>query len=79
MMNKINTAASSRIGGGATALQNDGSVQRASNVKWENVPPRTINVNDVPFSLWQLGPDSGVPVIFHGLSRLRARRRLSAP
>ena len=35
-----------------------------SNVKWKNVPTRTIDVNGVPFAYRELGPDSGVPVIF---------------
>jgi pimeloyl-ACP methyl ester carboxylesterase len=35
-----------------------------SNVKWKNVPTRTIDVSGVPFAYRELGPDSGVPVIF---------------
>ena len=35
-----------------------------SNGKWENVPTRTIAVGGVPFAYRELGPDSGVPVIF---------------
>jgi pimeloyl-ACP methyl ester carboxylesterase len=35
-----------------------------SNVKWKNVPTRTIAVGGVPFAYRELGPDSGVPVIF---------------
>jgi pimeloyl-ACP methyl ester carboxylesterase len=35
-----------------------------NNVKWENVPTRTIDVGGVPFAYRDLGPDSGVPVIF---------------
>jgi len=35
-----------------------------SNVKWKNAPTRTIAVGGVPFVYRQLGPDSGVPVIF---------------
>jgi len=35
-----------------------------SNVKWKNVPTRTINVDGVPFVYRELGSDSGVPVIF---------------
>ena len=34
------------------------------NVKWKNVPTRTIAVGGVPFAYRELGPDSGVPVIF---------------
>jgi pimeloyl-ACP methyl ester carboxylesterase len=35
-----------------------------SNVAWKNVPTRTIDVSGVPFAYRELGPDSGVPVIF---------------
>ena len=35
-----------------------------SNVKWKDVPTRTIAVDGVPFAYRELGPDSGVPVIF---------------
>ena len=35
-----------------------------SNVKWKNVPTRTIDVDGVPFVYRELGPESGVPVIF---------------
>ena len=35
-----------------------------SNVTWKDVPTRTIAVGGVPFAYRELGPDSGVPVIF---------------
>lgn len=35
-----------------------------SNLKWKNAPTRTIAVGGVPFVYRQLGPDSGVSVIF---------------
>lgn len=35
-----------------------------SNMKWKDVPTRTIDVNGVPFAYRELGPDSGVPLIF---------------
>ena len=35
-----------------------------SNVNWENVPTRRIDVGGVPFAYRELGPNSGVPVIF---------------
>lgn len=35
-----------------------------NNVKWKNVPTRTIAVGGVSFAYRELGPDSGVPVIF---------------
>ncbi len=34
------------------------------NVKWKDVPTRTIAVGGVAFAYRELGPDSGVPVIF---------------
>ena len=34
------------------------------NVKWKDVPTRTIDVGGVAFAYRALGPDSGVPVIF---------------
>ena len=35
-----------------------------SNVAWKNVQTRTIDVGGVPFAYRELGPSSGVPVIF---------------
>ena len=35
-----------------------------SNVKWKDAPTRVIDVGGVPFACRELGPDSGVPVIF---------------
>ena len=35
-----------------------------SKMTWKDVPTRTINVGVVPFAYRELGPDSGVPVIF---------------
>ena len=35
-----------------------------SSVKWKDVPTRRIEVGGVPFVYRELGPDSGVPVIF---------------
>jgi pimeloyl-ACP methyl ester carboxylesterase len=35
-----------------------------SNVKWKDVPTRTIDVGGVPFAYRELGPASGVPVVF---------------
>lgn len=34
------------------------------NVKWKDAPTRTIDVGGVPFAYRELGPDTGVPVIF---------------
>ncbi|MGH8446446.1 MAG: alpha/beta fold hydrolase [Solimonas sp.] len=33
-------------------------------MKWKDVPTRTIGVGGVPFAYRELGPDSGVPVVF---------------
>lgn len=35
-----------------------------SDLKWKDVPTRTIDVDGVPFAYRELGPNSGVPVIF---------------
>jgi pimeloyl-ACP methyl ester carboxylesterase len=35
-----------------------------SSLTWKNVPTRTIDVGGVPFAYRELGPDTGVPVIF---------------
>lgn len=35
-----------------------------STMKWKDVPTRTIDVGGVPFAYRELGPSSGVPVIF---------------
>lgn len=62
------TGASSGIGGVATGTRHDAPVgalaRQMGNVKWKNVPTRTINVGGVPFAYRDLGADSGVPVIF---------------
>lgn len=34
------------------------------NLKWKDAPTRTIDVGGVPFAYRELGPDTGVPVIF---------------
>lgn len=35
-----------------------------SDLKWKDVPTRTIDIDGVPFAYRELGPNSGVPVIF---------------
>ncbi len=35
-----------------------------SKVTWKDVPTRTIDVGGVPFAYRELGPDTGVPVVF---------------
>lgn len=51
------SGASSGIGA-ATAARSPG------NLKWKEAPTRTVDVGGVPFAYRELGPDSGVPVIF---------------
>jgi pimeloyl-ACP methyl ester carboxylesterase len=73
-MNESNRAAapaigaSSGIGEAAAGLWNQVSVdalkQEANDVSWKNVPTRTVDVGGVPFAYRELGPKSGVPVIF---------------
>ena len=36
----------------------------AGQMKWKDAPTRTIKVGGVPFAYRELGPDSGVPVVF---------------
>lgn len=66
--NTRGVALSSGIGRAATGTRKDVSVdvqeRPISNVKWKNVPTRTVDVGGVPFAYRELGPDSGVPVIF---------------
>jgi pimeloyl-ACP methyl ester carboxylesterase len=38
--------------------------RKLNNLKWKDVPTSTINVGGVPFVYRELGPSSGVPVIF---------------
>jgi len=40
------------------------AARQKGSVKWKDVPTRTIDVGGVTFVYRQLGPDSGVPVIF---------------
>jgi len=47
-----------------TDLSVNAGKQRISDVKWKDVPTRTIDVGGVPFAYRELGPKSGVPVIF---------------
>ena len=51
------SGASSGIGAAAAA-------RPKGDVKWKDVPTRTIDVGGVAFAYRELGPDSGVPVIF---------------
>lgn len=51
------TGASTGIGKATAARQMD-------TVKWKDVPTRTIDVGGASFAYRELGPDSGVPVIF---------------
>jgi pimeloyl-ACP methyl ester carboxylesterase len=38
--------------------------RKMSSLKWKDVPTRTIDVGGVPFAYRELGPDTGMPVIF---------------
>lgn len=50
--------------GASTGIGKATAVRQMDNVKWKDVPTRTIDVGGVPFAYRELGPDSGVPVIF---------------
>lgn len=64
------TGASSGIGKATVERTAPGKIfpttsgSEMSNLKWANVPTRTVEVGGVPFAYRELGPDSGVPVIF---------------
>jgi pimeloyl-ACP methyl ester carboxylesterase len=45
-------------------LSADFEERKMSSLKWKGVPTRKIDVDGVPFVYRELGPDSGVPVIF---------------
>jgi pimeloyl-ACP methyl ester carboxylesterase len=45
-------------------LSGDVGAQQLSEVKWKDVPTRTIDVGGVPFAYREFGPKSGVPVVF---------------
>jgi pimeloyl-ACP methyl ester carboxylesterase len=55
---------SSGLSGAATGLQHNAAIRPTGSVKWKYVQTRTIEVGGVPFVYRELGPDSGVPVIF---------------
>lgn len=55
---------SSVLNGATTRRRNEASAGKTGRVKWQNVPTRSIDVGGVPFVYRELGPDSGVPVIF---------------
>lgn len=46
------------------AVPGDAKAQQTDNVTWKDVPTRMIDVGGVPFAYRELGPASGVPVIF---------------
>jgi len=45
-------------------LSADFEERKMSSLKWKDVPTRRIDVDGVPFAYRELGPDSGVPVVF---------------
>lgn len=50
--------------GASSGIGKATAARQKGNVKWKDVPTRTIDVGGVPFAYRELGPDSGVPVIF---------------
>ncbi len=49
---------------GPSGISAAAAARTTGNLKWKDVSTRTINVGGVPFVYRELGPDSGVPVIF---------------
>jgi len=60
----LNAGGLSGLSETATRLRNEASVGRTTQVEWKDVPTCAIDVGGVPFAYRELGPDSGVPVIF---------------
>lgn len=48
----------------AARIDTDSALRPVRTMKWVDTPSRTIDVNGVAFAYRELGPDSGVPVIF---------------
>lgn len=69
-MNKRNAGIALDAGGSlglreaATRHRDEAPAGKAGQVKWQSVPTCSIDVGGVPFVYRELGPDSGVPVIF---------------
>jgi len=62
---KIALVAGASSGGGeAPAIVRAMSASGDQGVTWKNVPTRTIDLGGVPFAYRELGPTSGVPVVF---------------
>lgn len=53
-----------QVTGASSGVDETTAARPMSRVKWKDVPTRTIDVGGVPFAYRELGPDSGVPVIF---------------
>jgi len=49
--------------GASSGIGTAAAARPMANVKWKDVPTRTIDVDGVAFAYRELGPDSGVPVI----------------
>lgn len=60
------TWATSGLGGAGKphVVAINAQARQARSVTWKNVPTSTIDVGGTPFAYRELGPDSGVPVIF---------------
>lgn len=52
------------VTGASSSIGKVTAARPMSHVKWKDVQTRTIDVGGVPFAYRELGPDSGVPVIF---------------
>lgn len=52
------------VAGASSGNSHAGESQRRTDTTWKDVPTRTIDVGGVSFAYRELGPDSGVPVIF---------------
>lgn len=52
------------VAGASSGIDNGTEVRQMGHVKWKDAPTRRIDVGGVPFAYRELGPNSGVPVIF---------------
>jgi pimeloyl-ACP methyl ester carboxylesterase len=52
------------VAGASSGIDNGTEVRQMGHVNWKDAPTRRIDVGGVPFAYRELGPDSGVPVIF---------------
>lgn len=52
------------VAGASSGIGNGPEASQMGHVKWKDVPTRMLDVGGVPFAYRELGPDTGVPVIF---------------